>query len=985
MFHRPSVPRPENALKRAQELLAVDQKESALKVLHDVLTNRRHNRTWQKALEDIMRKHVELCVELKRGRLAKEGLMQYRNVCQHDNVRSLEEIIKHLLDLASAKAAEAQTQAEIALADIEDLEQDATPEDLTLSYVTGDQSKDRTDRELVAPWFKFLWETYRSILEILRNNARLESLYAMTSHRALAFCLKYQRATEFRRLCDILRNHLKNLHDPQQRQRDRIDRPDLTQAESLQRYLDTRFEQLRVAAELSMWQEAFRSIEDIYSLIETGTRAGRQRPQPRMMGVYYMRLTQIFTMSDSPLYLAFAWYKLFSLLVSSIESLPQADKTALAAAMVCSALAVAPYDKRLETSGPDVTQDRDRMLRMANLLGVAVDSKDAVHRTLSRATLVNAIAAKNLLSIVPKEIADIFALLEGPFMPLDICKRLQPLIERLPALQWDLSDACPMPKVELGPFCQPLKEAAVLRMLSQLQRVYSVVKISTLDAMVPFMEFRELERVVVDASRAGHLTCRVDHRRGVVEFRSAIRHIDDVNGFVQTLARGLQTASKMIWPEPKPELEEARRRAVAEYRERAEMTNNLMNARKMLVEKRKEETERMAAEQEREAEARRLEQEAAEREAEAKRLAQERARREQEKILAELEAKEQEEARQLAAERGIKVRGGERLDKDEIVREVMREKQEKLQDFMKKIARMETTIDHLERARRDFEREKIVAHYRERHSRNAEAFKAEQEAFLANHRKAWEIDLQHKRRLARIEGDAEQLKADIMQRREAEFEALRRKRQAVLQERRAARKEEIVMQRKLRYLEQLRREAREEMAAKQRAEEERRRKEEEERASAAAAAAPPAGAGGYRPPGARGAAPGSAGGGGYVPPSKRGAVGMGGPPGRRRRLAAADAADRWGPPGGRGTGRRHPRAAAGTCRRRAGWAGAAAGPGGRARAGCAAGARGGRAAAAAPGRGEVCAPSPAARPGRGRRRRRGRVVGRHGALVPAGG
>ena len=82
------------------------------------------------------------------------------------------------------------------------------PADLT----TPRYAQDRTDREMVTPWFKFLWETYRSTLDILRNNSRLEALYAMVAVRAFQFCQTYKRNTEFRRLCDILRNHLANLN-----------------------------------------------------------------------------------------------------------------------------------------------------------------------------------------------------------------------------------------------------------------------------------------------------------------------------------------------------------------------------------------------------------------------------------------------------------------------------------------------------------------------------------------------------------------------------------------------------------------------------------------------------------------------------------------------------------------------------------------------------------------------------------------------------
>lgn len=47
-----------------------------------------------------------------------------------------------------------------------------------------------------------------------------------------------------------MRNNLANL----EKYRDQRDRPDLTEPETLQLYLDTRFEQLNVATELGLWQ-----------------------------------------------------------------------------------------------------------------------------------------------------------------------------------------------------------------------------------------------------------------------------------------------------------------------------------------------------------------------------------------------------------------------------------------------------------------------------------------------------------------------------------------------------------------------------------------------------------------------------------------------------------------------------------------------------------------------------------------------------------
>ena len=48
---------------------------------------------------------------MKKGRVLKEGLIQYRIACQAINVASLEDVIKHLLKLAHDRAEAAQAQA----------------------------------------------------------------------------------------------------------------------------------------------------------------------------------------------------------------------------------------------------------------------------------------------------------------------------------------------------------------------------------------------------------------------------------------------------------------------------------------------------------------------------------------------------------------------------------------------------------------------------------------------------------------------------------------------------------------------------------------------------------------------------------------------------------------------------------------------------------------------------------------------------------
>ena len=58
------------------------EKRLALELLHSVIGAKRKAATFNKIFESLMKRHIELCVDLKDHLTAKDGLHQYRNLCQ---------------------------------------------------------------------------------------------------------------------------------------------------------------------------------------------------------------------------------------------------------------------------------------------------------------------------------------------------------------------------------------------------------------------------------------------------------------------------------------------------------------------------------------------------------------------------------------------------------------------------------------------------------------------------------------------------------------------------------------------------------------------------------------------------------------------------------------------------------------------------------------------------------------------------------------
>ncbi|GJY13584.1 eukaryotic translation initiation factor 3 subunit A-like protein [Tanacetum coccineum] len=75
-------------------------------------------------------------------------------------------------------------------------------------------------------------------IKICKESCEDGNVVEDTAHHAFQFCKQYKRTTEFRKLSEIIRNHLANLN----KYIDHRDIPDLTTPKILHFYLDIRFD-----------------------------------------------------------------------------------------------------------------------------------------------------------------------------------------------------------------------------------------------------------------------------------------------------------------------------------------------------------------------------------------------------------------------------------------------------------------------------------------------------------------------------------------------------------------------------------------------------------------------------------------------------------------------------------------------------------------------------------------------------------------------
>lgn len=387
---------------------------------------------------------------------------------------------------------------------------------------------------------KFIWETYKILLDFTKTNSKLLPLYAQILKSAFTFCKENRRKVEFKRLCDSVRGYLQTLIKTE-KNRFFQNKVQISRPEVLKILIQIRINLLDTATELEQWQEAFKTAEDVIFLMDKYEKGIEEMDRRQNINVvtasvkapkipaimkleFYSNIEKLLWISDYPLYHAHATIMIKDLaqkaqkLAKVNEKNPEKAKDTsqrlekfnienINNKIILSALAT-PYKNQYTNylkTGDELFEyekdiDVETCTRMMGILKLSA--------VPSRKGLINYIENNKLLENADENIKELFYLLENETNPLTISKKGSSILAYIKN------------SGKFNKFTTLLTKNLMIRSLIYMQKLYDSITFQRIEKIFSFSNLQDIEEIISESSRVGIITCLIDHTANLIRFKN---------------------------------------------------------------------------------------------------------------------------------------------------------------------------------------------------------------------------------------------------------------------------------------------------------------------------------------------------------------------------------------------------------------------------------------------------------------------------------
>eukprot|EP00659_Diplonema_papillatum_P013948 gene13948-21333_t len=740
---------PETAMNKAKELIQSDQKLLAMQTLRECIIRAKHN-PWNEQHEQAIMKLVDISLDMRVS--LRDDLNTYRLFTRDVQTGTLAKVLTYVLDKAEALSSEAEAKKQEELLLMEQGNMQESPESDVLTYVCGEELKERIGREAATTYgLKYITDCYKTCMDIAGKTLEHEDTFHRLACKAFGFCKRHNQKIPFRTsFCRLLRDHWKmvsNLSPEVLSNR----KNEVKQQEAESGKQDSKFnlmikanlELLNVAVFFDNYQEAYKAIEDISTRF---TYFGLS-PKPDLLVMYYSSLAQVFRVSKNYLFHASALQKLYVKRKELLSDLRKRDREEaqaqihkLANQCVVAVLCVPFWEQQETNSLTPFTPDpmREKQLKMTKVMS------STIGRPPTRESLLADLQTYKILQDAGKEFETLYNIMERSVQPLTLGENVTPIFEHL--------EGC-----DFGCYTQPLM------MVSAVSIVVACSKLAVLSR-----DNGDLESLLVAVSRSpsAHVSLCIDHQTSSVKFEDQNISADILTSTLPNVRSRLASVNRMLVA--RSEEGEGLKKRIVERQELLLKRVKLgLDKERLAIKKRSELIKHKKECDEQEKQKQKQEMENREEAEKRRQLDEEKKKNEEEKLLRK-QAEEAEKVKQKSEEqtqvviKALKnnqiktgalekrLKQGENLDADELMEHGKRLMIEAKYKAEKKRLDEWHKVHWMERACRELEAPTIREAYSKRLESMKESYEKRKENTAQQMRKDWEEAFSNKSRLERM-------------------------------------------------------------------------------------------------------------------------------------------------------------------------------------------------------------------------------------------